>query len=82
MSPWRWTQIKGSKHVGQWNGTINVIELYILSDSECTEIGLWGMDWIHLAEDRKHSRAIMNNNKFSCLGGGGGCCVAKRLLNS
>jgi hypothetical protein len=34
MSPWRWTQIKGSKHVGQWNCTINVIELYILSDCE------------------------------------------------
>ena len=26
--------IKGSKHVGQWNCTINVIELYILSDCE------------------------------------------------
>jgi hypothetical protein len=32
MSPWRWNQIKGSKHVGQWNCTINVIKLYILSD--------------------------------------------------
>jgi hypothetical protein len=28
------TQIKGSKHAGQWNYTINVIELYILSDCE------------------------------------------------
>jgi hypothetical protein len=34
MNPWRWTQIKGSKHVGEWNYTINVIELYILSDCE------------------------------------------------
>jgi hypothetical protein len=34
MSPWRWTQIKGSKHVGQWICTINVIELYILLDCE------------------------------------------------
>jgi hypothetical protein len=29
MSPWGWTQIKSSKHVGQWNYTINVIKLYI-----------------------------------------------------
>jgi hypothetical protein len=29
VSPWRRTQIKGSKHVGQWNGTINVFKLYI-----------------------------------------------------
>jgi hypothetical protein len=29
MSPWGWTRIKGSKHVGQWNYTINVIKLYI-----------------------------------------------------
>jgi hypothetical protein len=29
MCPWRWTQIKGSKHVGRWNYTNNVIKLYI-----------------------------------------------------
>jgi hypothetical protein len=29
MSPWGWTQMKGLKHVGQWNYTINVIKLYI-----------------------------------------------------
>jgi hypothetical protein len=29
MCPWRWTQIKGSKHVGQWKYTSNVIKLYI-----------------------------------------------------
>jgi hypothetical protein len=34
MSPWRSTQTKGSKHVGQWNCAINVIELHILSDCE------------------------------------------------
>jgi hypothetical protein len=41
MSPWRWTQIKGSKHVGEWNYTINVIELYICRniniELKCTE---------------------------------------------
>jgi hypothetical protein len=43
MSPWRWTQIKGSKHVGQWNWTINVIELYILLDCEY-KVKMYGMN--------------------------------------
>jgi hypothetical protein len=43
MSPWRWTKIKGSKRVGQWNCTINVIELYILSDSEY-KVKIYGMN--------------------------------------
>jgi hypothetical protein len=43
MSPWRWTQIKGSKRVGQWNCTINVIELYILSDCEY-KVKMYGMN--------------------------------------
>jgi hypothetical protein len=29
--------MKGSKHVGQWNCTFNVTELYILSDCDYTE---------------------------------------------
>jgi hypothetical protein len=37
-SPWRWTQIKGSKHLGQWNYTINVIKLYILSNFKCIHV--------------------------------------------
>jgi hypothetical protein len=43
MSPWRWTQVKGSKHVGQWNCTINVVELYILSDCEY-KVKMYGMN--------------------------------------
>jgi hypothetical protein len=43
MSPRRWTQVKGSKGVGQWNCTINVIELYILSDCEY-KVKMYGMN--------------------------------------
>jgi hypothetical protein len=47
MSPWRWTQIKGSKHVAEWNCTINVTELYILSDCEYT-VKMYDMNNIKL----------------------------------
>jgi hypothetical protein len=32
-----------SKHVGQWNCTVNVIELYILSDCEY-KVKMYGMN--------------------------------------
>jgi hypothetical protein len=47
MSPWRWTQIKGLKHLGQWNCTVNVIELYILLDC-AYKVKVYGVNNIKL----------------------------------
>jgi hypothetical protein len=60
MSPWRWTQIKGLKHVGQWNCTINVTELYILSDCEY-KVKMYGMNNIELTNTKP---TVNNQLKF------------------
>ena len=61
MSPWGWTQIKGSKHVGQCY-TINVIKLYILSDYKYRD-KMYGMNSIKCLNN--HSAVIHILHKWS-----------------
>jgi hypothetical protein len=35
------------------------------------------MDWIHVAQDRKHSHSLTKNNKYSYLGEKGGMLCSK-----
>jgi hypothetical protein len=48
MCPWRRTKIKGSKHVGQWKYTINVIKLY-MSDIKY-KVKMYGMNNIKFTD--------------------------------
>jgi hypothetical protein len=65
---WRWTQIKGSKHVGQWNYTINVIKLYICRviniELKCTECIILSVQTVMLQMIKFTSLFWLRNKNF------------------